>query len=238
MNFHFKEDDLKSITLDLINLTPWEVIELNLKVDKDKIQNYYEEVESKLSHLFFDFSYKQYLNDEVISLYKEKNQVSNYVGNIGAWTVSWPIERDIPIPGQYQANLNIYPELLNCDFYYDSKPLSYYKFGYMNSLLEKLTERALRQMLISKHPPGLYVLPHVDSKSIKMHLPLKTNSNAYFYFGEYEEHKYYMEVGKIYLINPSITHGTKNDSPYSRTHLLSRVDNDYVLDLLKMDGII
>lgn len=235
---YFKGADLKNLTLDFLANEYWEVIELNVQVDPVKITEYYNIVQAKLPHLFFDFSYEKYLRPEITEKYKEKNQVSNYIGNIGGWTISWPVERDIPVPGQYQARPEVYPELENCDFYNDAKPMSYYCFGYMNTLLEQLTEQSLRQMLISKHPPGLYVLTHVDSKSVKLHMPMETNSKAVFHFGPNGEKQYQMEVGKIYLINPSAPHGTKNNGLTPRTHLLSRVDLSYVPTLLSMQGIL
>jgi hypothetical protein len=235
---YFKGADLKHITTDFLTNEYWEVIELDVQTNVEHVKEYYQTVQTKLNHLFFDFSYEQYLRAEITETYKLKNQVSNYIGNIGGWTVSWPIERDIPAPGQYQAKPEVYPELAGCDFYNDAKPMSHYCFGYMNTLLDKLTERALRQMLISKHPPGLRVLTHTDSKSIKLHLPFETNADAVFHFGPNGENRYPMEVGKLYLINPSVPHGTVNNGITPRTHLLSRVDMDFVPTLLSMQGIL
>lgn len=217
----------------------WTVIELGISIDRKLITDYYNELETRLQHLCFNFNMRQYLIPEIADRYEKEGRVFNYVGEISAWTVSWPIDRtDIPIPGQYQANVDVYPELQNCDFYNDAHPISAYKFGYLNRLLEVLSERALRQILIAKHPPKLQVLPHVDSKSIKLHIPMKTNEYAFFYFGEDQQIKVAMELGKAYLINPSVMHSTANLGTTDRVHLLSRVDADYAPILLCMTTVI
>lgn len=239
MKKFFKGKDLNLIDTEYLLNNSWDVVELNVNTDINGVTNYIADLEKNLKHLYFDFSMKDYLRPEIYKQFKEKHRVSNYVGNIGGWSISWPAERDIPTPGKSQGNKIMYPELEGIteeEFYFNSKPMSHYKFGYMNVLLEQLTEKALRQMVMSRHHPGLYVLPHTDSDKIKLHIPFETNSKACFFFGENKERKYYMEIGKMYLINPSTVHGTENNGTTNRTHLLSRVDNDFISALLKMDG--
>lgn len=224
---------------DFLQTQSWTIIQLNLKIDRKLITEYYEELESRLNHLCFDFTMRDYLLPEIADRYESTGQVFNYIGSICGWTISWPVDRsDIPIPGQYQARKDVYPELQTCNFYEDSHPISVYKFGYLTNLLDVLGERALRQMVVAKHPPKLQVLPHVDSKSIKLHIPMKTNEFAYFYFGDNQQIQVVMELGNAYLINPSVIHSTANLGNSDRVHLLSRVDSDYAPTLLHMTRVI
>ena len=223
----------------------WDVIELDLQIDKKLIEEYYKVLTTDLADFCFDFNSKEYIRSEIYETFKKEGRMGNYLGNVGAWSVSWPVERDIPCPSKSQANLEKYPELLKydvdavkTDFYYDAKPQQKYMFGLMNKLIDMLSEKSLRQMLIAKHPSGLVVRTHTDGPAKKLHIPLFTNKDAFFTFGENRERRYHMEVGKIYIINPLGPHGTENLGDTDRVHLLSRVDFDFIPELLKLKGII
>lgn len=223
----------------------WDVIELDLQINVDLVNDYYARLTTDLAHFCFDFNSKEYIRPEIYETFKAEGRMGNYLGNVGAWSVSWPVERDIPCPSKSQANLEKYPELqqydvhaIKTDFYYDAKPQEKYKFGLLNKLLETLTDKSLRQILIAKHPPGLQVRTHTDGPAKKVHIPLFTNKDAYFTFGEFGERKYQMEVGKIYIINPLVPHGTINGGSTDRVHLLSRVDFEFIPELINMRGFI
>jgi hypothetical protein len=233
-----KDYDPKDLTEEFIKSNDWDVIELNARLDPQQLTEYIEIVKTKLEHLYFDFTRKEYLRPEIYQEYVEKNKVFNYMGDIGGWSVSWPVERDIPCPGQYQALPDRYPELANCDFYYDAKIMPCYDFGYFKKLHDRLTDASLRQALLSKHHAGLYVLKHVDGDSKKLHIPFQTNLDAVFTFGDNLERSYHMELGKMYLINPSVPHGTDNAGSTDRIHLLTRVDFGYMPTLFSMRGLI
>ncbi len=237
MNRFIKDYDPLDLTTDFIKSLDWDVIELKCQLDPVQLTEYVTILKRDFQHLYFDFTYEKYLRPEVYEKYVKDNQVFNYIGKIGGWTISWPVDRDIPIPGQYQAKPEMYPELKTADFYYDSKIQSQYNFGYLKTLHEKLTERALRQMLMSNHPPGLYVLKHTDGESKKLHIPFETNDKATFSFGENLERVYHMELGKMYLINPCVPHGTDNQGNSDRIHLLSRVDFDFMPTLFAMTSL-
>lgn len=233
-----KDYDPKDLTDEFIKSNDWDIIELNLRLDPAQLTEYINIVNRDLAHLYFDFSRKEYLRPEVYQEYIDNNKVFNYMGNIGGWSVSWPVERDIPCPGQYQALPEKYPELSNCDFYYDSKIMSCYNFGYYKKIYNILTDASLRQSLLAKHHAGLYVLKHVDGENKKLHIPFQTNPRAVFTFGDNLERSYHMELGKIYLINPSVPHGTSNAGETDRIHLLTRVDFDFMPTLFSMRGFI
>jgi hypothetical protein len=132
----------------------------------------------------------------------------------------------------------MYPELKTADFYHDSKMISHYNFGYLKTLYEILTEKSLRQMLMSNHPAGLYVLKHIDGDFKKLHIPFQTNDQALFQFGEDLEREYPMPLGKAYMINPKVPHGTVNNGQDARIHLISRVDFEYMPTLFSINSLI
>jgi len=238
MSRYIKNYNAADFTDNFIKSNDWDIIELNVQLDPAQLTEYINQVKTTLAHLYFDFTYKDYLRPDVYERFIKENKVFNYAGNIGGWTVSWPADRDIPCPGQHQALPEKYPELENCDFYYDSTIMSCYNFGYLKTIREHLTDACLRQMLLSKHHPGLDVLKHVDGPRKKLHIPFETNPDVVFAFGDDLERSYHMELGKIYMINPLVPHGTSNGGNTDRIHLLTRVDFDYMPTLFSMTGIL
>ena len=238
MSQYIKNYNAADFTDNFIKSNDWDIIELNVQLDPVQLTEYINQVKTTLAHLYFDFTYKDYLRPDVYERFIKENKVFNYAGNIGGWTVSWPADRDIPCPGQHQALPEKYPELENCDFYYDSTIMSCYNFGYLKTIREHLTDASLRQMLFSKHHPGLDVLKHVDGPRKKLHIPFETNPDVVFAFGDDLERSYHMELGKIYMINPLVPHGTSNDGNTDRIHLLTRVDFDYMPTLFSMTGVL
>jgi hypothetical protein len=239
MSRHVKDYNVQDLTKDFILSEDWDIIELNLRLDTDKLSTYFQEVKSKLGYLYFDFSYDEYLTPEVSEKFKTKNMVTNYVGDVGGWTISWPIEKDIPIPGRTQGNLETYPELADCNFYFDCKVLQQYKFGYFETIYSNFTEQAIRQGIFSRHKPGVKTLTHHDDLiKKKLHMPLETNEHAFFYFGKNQERRYQMELGKAYLINPAVYHSTDNLGTTDRVHLISRVDLEFMPKLFAITGLL
>jgi hypothetical protein len=219
----------------LFDSLEWDIIELDFSIDKDNLEFYYTQLKTRLQNLCFSFNSKEYLRPEIYDRFQKENAVGNYQGNVQGWSVSWPIERDIPCPSKSQANVDMYPELQNLDeekFYYDCVPQQVYKFGILNKMLETLSLQSLRQMLIALHPSGLKVNTHTDGKTRKLHVPFYTNKDAVFTFGENRERTYHMELGKGYIINTLVPHGTENNGSTERVHLLSRVDDDFMQSLL------
>jgi len=229
------------LTKEFLASKDWDIIEINLTIDPIQLFEYYHILKTELADFCFSFDSKDYLRPEIYERFQKEGKVGNYIGNVSAWSVSWPINRDIPCPSRFQADPNVYPEIKDIsqmDFAETAHPQPRYVFGILEKLLNRLSERALRQMLVSNHPAGLQVANHVDSDLKKLHIPLYTNSNAVFTFGENDERVYQMEVGKIYIINPIVPHGTFNGGDTERTHLLSRIDLDYIPEVVGMQGIV
>lgn len=227
---------IKNVEILFDDLT-WDIVELDFTIDTHLLEDYYSKLRTDLYNFNFSFDSKEYLRSEIYETYKKENRVGNYSGNIQGWSISWPVERDIPCPSKSQANYDMYPELQGLsdqDFYYNSMPQGKYKFGILNSLIDTLSLSSLRQMLMALHPPGLRVDTHTDGQVKKLHIPFYTNKDAVFTFGENRDRKYHMELGKAYIINTMVPHGTENPGSTERVHLLSRVDNDFMQSLLDL----
>lgn len=221
----------------------WDVVELGIKINQKHLDDYYKYLTETIPHLRFNFASADYLRPEIAERFKNEGRMGNYIGDVQAWTMSWPVERDIPCPSKSQANIEMYPEIIpyidDDDGFMDAcKIQSIYKYGLINMLLETITERALRQSFFTMHPAGVQVINHVDGPRKKIHLPIITNDDAYFAFGENDERKYNLKCGKIYIINPTIPHSTNNQGKTDRIHLLSRVDVDFYPELFSLSGTI
>lgn len=238
---YLKHCNPEDLSIEFLASEEWDIIELDLTIDTVQLFNYYHALKTEFADFCFSFGSKEYLRPEIYERFQKEGCVGNYIGNVTAWSISWPVERDIPCPSKHQANPEIYPEIKDIshqDFTAKAHPQKRYVFGILEKLLTKLSERALRQILISNHPVGLRVTTHVDSDLKKLHIPIYTNKDAVFTFGENGERVYQMKVGKIYIINPIVPHGTFNGGDTERTHLLSRIDLDYIPEVVGMQGII
>lgn len=232
-----KPKNINDVSILFDNLD-WDIVELDFTIDKISLNKYYDKLKTDLHRFNFSFDSKEYLRPEIYDTYKTHKRVGNYSGNIQGWSISWPVNRDIPCPSKSQANLNMYPELkdLSEQDFYNSLPQEHYKFGILTSLIDNLSLSALRQMLMALHPSGLVVNTHTDSEVKKMHIPFYTNKDAVFTFGKNRERKYHMELGKAYIINTLVPHGTENTGSSERVHLLSRVDNEFMQSLLNINN--
>lgn len=89
-------------------------------------------------------------------------------------------------------------------------------FGFAKKLISALPN--IRQTSIAGHPPGTRIDLHPDNDEfLKIHIPIKTNPNAWFCF---EDEKFNLEVGSAYMINTIIPHGTDNLGTTDRVHLI------------------
>lgn len=87
-----------------------------------------------------------------------------------------------------------------------------------------------RQVSIAAHPPGTKINLHTDTDSyLKVHVPILSNDQAYFFF---EEEKFVMQPGKMYLVNTQKLHGTVNEGSTIRTHLFFKIPVDKIDEVL------
>ena len=233
-----KEYDPKShgLTLDfLYNSDDWYLIELNYNLDVEKLTKWYNEVSAKYEHLRYNFNkMPEKLNLEKSKEMVEQGYCGYYCGPIEGLTFAWPIERDEPLPPPVQANLDMFPEVNIKTFYDDAKIMKKFRSGYLNEMIETLGEDSFRQMIITTHYPGMYIRQHVDSRVLKLHIPVETSENAFFHFGPNKEYKYHMKLGKIYILNTGYWHGTTNESEFKRSHIITRVTPEHILNIIEL----
>ena len=159
-----------------------------------------------------------------------------YCGPIDGITVAWPIERYEPLPPPVQCNPELYPEVDIDSFIDDAVIMPKFYFGYFKDLVEVLGRDAFRQVVTSRHYPGMYIKQHIDSKRLKLHIPIETPEGSYFHFGKDRDRKYHMKLGKIYILNTGDWHGTSNDTDQYRTHIITRVTRNHVLKVIEMSN--
>jgi len=238
MERFIKNYDPKDITLDLLyNTNDWDLIELNYDLDPAKLTEWWTDVQSKFPHLFFGFND----NAHKLDLEKSKELVEQgycgyYCGPIEGLTLAWPVDRDEPLPPPTQANLELFPEVNKDTFFHDAKIMEKFEYGYFKEIVETLGRDAFRQAIITLHYPGMYIKQHIDSKVLKLHIPIETNENACFTFGENRETatSYHFKLGKIYILNTGDWHGTSNDSEFRRAHIITRIADWHILDVINM----
>lgn len=221
----------------LHNSYDWDLLEFKFSLDSNKLLQWYLTLREKYYKSIFSFDKHKSLVDNKKSL-EQLNQGKFGLGckTVDAITISWPIERDDPLPPPSQCNQHNFPEVNFETFFDDAKIMPRYNFGYFQNLINCLGEDSFRQTVVVWHYPGMKLSQHQDGKiPLKMHIPIKTNPEAYFVFGKDGNRKCHMEVGKAYILNSGAYHGTVNPKG-DRIHLYSRIAPNKVDDLLKIEG--
>jgi hypothetical protein len=217
----------------LVKSNDWDLLELNYTLDIDKLKNWYSQINEKFSFMRFNFNENSdKLDVEVSKKMVEEGYCGYYCGPIDGITFSWPIERYEPLPPPQQCNPEIFPEVSRNTFFDQATIMPRMRFGYLEDMIKKLGDNAFKQMIITTHHAGMYIKQHRDSKTLKLHIPVETNSNAKFHFGINRDREYHMKLGKIYILNTGDWHGTSNDSNFSRSHIITRIASDYLLKII------
>jgi len=87
-------------------------------------------------------------------------------------------------------------------------------------------ESPIQQFFLRISPKG-FVHPHVDKrKGITYHVPVTTNKNCWCYMHSlHGDDRFHLEVGKIYEVDRTIEHSSKNLGSSDRIHLLVEVEH-------------
>lgn len=95
---------------------------------------------------------------------------------------------------------------------------------FFNFVKEYFDEPVLGMNMVSKVIKGQAIQLHADRHDgeckTRVHIPLKTNPDAYFYTGGSFHH---MEAGQVYVIDPSEEYGVVNLGKEDRIHLIFNV---------------
>lgn len=237
MNRIIKNYDPELITNQLLYETnDWDLIELNIELDKDKLTKWYTDLSENFGHLRFEFDkYPEKIELSISKKMVEEGYCGYYCGPIDGITLAWPKEKYEPLPPPAQANPNMYPEVNYDTFIDDAKIMTKFKAGYLQELINLLGEDSFRQAIITTHHPNMYIRQHIDSKVLKLHIPVETHENSYFHFGKDKElGKYHMKLGKVYILNTGDWHGTTNEGEYTRSHIITRILPEQIQKIIRL----
>ena len=243
----------KILTKDFINSDKWDVIEFPWNINLKALTQWYQQMNSMYNHLYFEFRNESVLKekyhlknidsafagsvgDQGRGIYDEGYHIISYIkkqreclGEILRMGISWSIEKEIPIPPKWAANESLYPEL---KLDYPKTIQKKFRVGYLTRMIDVLGEDILNDVAIIKHTPGAKLEKHVDGTNIqRLHIPIISDKEAKFLYGEKLETEYNLEVGIAYLINASIPHGTIHKGIGDRVHLQTKPNMDKLLSI-------
>lgn len=188
----------------------------NLKFSLDELLEYYKQVSSNFPHL------KWTLPPNIDAKSHKVSKMYSYAAQSNL------LNPNIPCPPYHIDDGN--ERTPNNDFSVATPLL----FGFAKKIVDTLP--SIRQTGIAGHPPGTRIDLHPDNDQfLKIHIPIETNPDAWFFF---EDEKFNLEVGHAYMINTTLLHGTDNLGSTDRVHLLCKfpisvaqeiLDTEYVL---------
>ena len=248
---------LMTYSLEYLNSKDWDIIELDWNLDSLFLQSWYEQVHEQYNHLYFSWRKEEYLKEK----YHLKNIDTAFAGEVGAegrgvhdegyhiikyikdqleipeeilvMEISWYCEKEIPCTPKWAGREDLYPELINPG---EKTVQEKFKFGYFKKLYDQLGEAVWRDTSIRHHQPGVVLGKHIDGPDVqRLHIPVDSDPNALFLYGENLEREYNMKPGKAYVINAAIPHGTINKSKESRVHIQTKPTHENLLKILNKE---
>lgn len=241
-------ENYENITEDFIKSKDWDLIKLNKKIDVEKLRDWYVSVSNNVEYLKFNFNTgKKYTKESINNQFT--TDTFNYkwsLDNINmllqnSYTLSWFVEKDIPIPPAWAANIDFFPELnefynngeLVKDFDYTKNVyLKQYIFGEWENIINWL-KPYIYNPRITEHLTGHIIPLHTDGYIARLHIPM-TIDNSKFYWGDNYDREYKLEPGCIYIINTQIKHGTTNFGPVTRANIIADIHENKICELLKL----
>lgn len=186
----------------------------NFKFSIDELLKYYESVEK---------------NFEDLRWYAAGTLVDNNEHSVNKLS-GWAVQSNYKVPKGRLCPYDIVvlrdQDLIEENSKYQNKTQLVYGFA------EKIINFVpyANMMSIAVHPPATRLKEHIDyDKFLKVHLPIKSNSESCFILGD---QKFVLEVGNAYLINTMIMHKTDNLGTTERTHLIFRIPVEQVENFL------
>lgn len=141
---------------------------------------------------------------------------------------SWAIQTNLENNNIAAAPYNLPGEWLGIE----QRKINNTKFNTPTKLIFGFAEKVLnmfpsaKHCVIITHGPGFIIPPHIDDSEgqdedhIKIHVPIESNDQSYFEFGE---EQYVMTTGKFYLVNTMLEHSTINLGLTERSHLIFKI---------------
>lgn len=227
--FKISEEDAKHLMETEYILDPklldFEVTELpNFKFNYLDLVSYYQQVKDNFSYLRWQLPERDLTKDQRLF----PPGYDDSVGIYGYAVQSNLKDSDVPAPAY---NVKTIPKELKLPYATNKTKLA---FGFANQLLKKLPY--IEELVITGHPPKSKINLHKDNDiNVRVHLPIKINTESYFVF---EESKYVLETGKAYIVNTNLQHGTDNQGDCDRIHLFFKIPIGRIKELINTEIII
>lgn len=236
------------VDMSVLESLEWDIIILDKTIDIEKLAEWYNNVISNLDYLKFNFQtcfdyVKQDVNNKFITDTNdhEWERKRQYELLQNSWTLTWPVQHNVPLPPPWAANLDFFTELQKYfdsegrpikDFdYKDNNYLTQFYFGEWKNIVTEIRDYIYNPR-ITQHMPGHILDPHTDGYIARMHIPI-TYDNSKFYWGEMWNREYKFEPGKVYIINSKVLHSTTNFGPIPRANIISDIHENSLMDLVK-----
>lgn len=189
----------------------------NVKFNYNELLNYYNQIVN-------DFQYLKWAPDGSI------DELDHSVKGIYSWAIqSNYIDPNIPCPPYHIDSKSEFIDPTN-SFSIPTKLV----FGFGKKIVDSLPK--VRQTGIVGHPPGTKIQLHPDNDEfIKIHFPILTNPNAWFF---YEDERFNLEIGSAYLVNTILPHGTFNEGNTDRVHLICKIPTQLLDEILNNEWIL
>lgn len=210
--------NLSSLQSTDLNNYDWDIIELDISINNQEMLNWYHFINSNYFDLCFMINQLHLIKPDLrvkISEFAEQN-----LWGIGKqWTLQWPVERNVPIPFRYVADPDQYPELLDQNF--DEKfnsPIKKYFFGEFQNLYDRLGSDVWEVSRLVQLDKNTGLKPHTDTNSgflPRLHYQIQYTQDAWWEFYDDRDSdpraRYYLEQGKLYIMNTAVIHAAKNE---------------------------
>jgi len=187
---------------------PW------FKIDIDKLQTWYNNLEQNYSQWKFVYSQHKHMWRE------DPGDTTGKTGHCfmedTAWyTLCWSTDASGPLPPERgQAKLEWQ------DFDDDGLHPRKCFDGYALDMVSNLPIRSKR-WIVSIHSPGTRLIRHQDSPDkIRIHIPIYTNKDSNWII---DGEEYNMAPGWAYVVNTSLPHSLENKGTTDRIHLYGKI---------------
>jgi len=219
--------DLSSLSAkDLYNYD-WDIIELNVPINNKEMLDWYNIINTQHFDLCFMVDQTHLMKSEIrekMSQFREEN-----LWGIGKqWTLQWACPKNVPIPFRYVADPEQYQELEDPDFDKNfNNPLEQYYFGGWKKLVEELGADAWEVSRLVQLDKETGLKAHTDTNSgflPRMHYQIQYTTDSWWEFFDDRDSparsRYYLEQGKLYIMNTAVLHAAKNegDIPWIMLH--------------------
>ena len=202
------------------------VEKLNFSVDIDQLRAYYQTLQTDYKdHVW---SVKGLAEKDEYTATRVEASLPNY---------GWAITTE-ELDENSKSNTP-WPEIKS-DFNYTEKTIKPERktplfFGIVEKLLEKIPYAC--RLVVSVFPPTGATIPHKDQDFLlRVHVPIHTNKDVRW-LTDSGYHKL-DKPGQAYLCDTRKMHAAYNDSKNDRVHLIFAIEDKYLEDLRKIEGLI